>query len=270
MAAPGGSSPETIASLQREVDLVGLRQPAAGVGRPRGRCGGASVHPGIPVPAAAAASGRLTGPAWINLAFQSRGSPGKREPRRGDGAGMAQRGGIRRGAAGATAPPRRSLSARAITKHFAGVTALDGVDFDLRARRGPRAGRRERRRQVDADEDPRRRATPTTTARSGSTARAVRFAGVRDAEAGRHRDHPPGAEPGPRARASPTTSSSAASRCIAGLLVDRRGACATAARGAAAAARHRARPGRAVGEPARRRAAAGRDRQGAVAATRAS
>ncbi len=39
-----------------------------------------------------------------------------------------------------------------ITKTYAGVAALTDVSFDVRARRGPRPARRERRRQVDSDE----------------------------------------------------------------------------------------------------------------------
>ena len=41
------------------------------------------------------------------------------------------------------------LALRKATKHYAGVPAIDGVDFDLQARRDPCARRRERRRQVD-------------------------------------------------------------------------------------------------------------------------
>ena len=51
-------------------------------------------------------------------------------------------------------PTRLSSSCAGITKRFPGVLANDHVDFDLRARRGARAARRERRRQVDADEHP--------------------------------------------------------------------------------------------------------------------
>ena len=42
------------------------------------------------------------------------------------------------------------LSASAVSVRYGATTALDGVDLDVRARRGARAGRRERRRQVDA------------------------------------------------------------------------------------------------------------------------
>ena len=46
------------------------------------------------------------------------------------------------------------LELRGITKRFPGVLANDHVDFDLRDGRGARPARRERRRQVDADEHP--------------------------------------------------------------------------------------------------------------------
>ena len=56
------------------------------------------------------------------------------------------------------------LEMSGISKSFGGVAALRDVDFVLRARRDPRPGRRERRRQVDPDEDHRRRARPVSTA----------------------------------------------------------------------------------------------------------
>ena len=49
------------------------------------------------------------------------------------------------------------LSLDNVTKAYAGVPALRGVDLDHRGGRNPRADGRERRRQVDADQDPRRR-----------------------------------------------------------------------------------------------------------------
>ena len=49
------------------------------------------------------------------------------------------------------------------------------VDLDLRAGPGARPGRRERRRQVDADEDPRRRPPARRAAPSSSTASRCRF-----------------------------------------------------------------------------------------------
>ena len=50
--------------------------------------------------------------------------------------------------------PTPVLEMRGITKAFPGIVANDHVDFELAARRGARAARRERRRQVDADEHP--------------------------------------------------------------------------------------------------------------------
>ena len=50
-------------------------------------------------------------------------------------------------------PPRPSSSWRGITKRYGGVRALEGVDFACRRRLDPRRPRRERRRQVDADQD---------------------------------------------------------------------------------------------------------------------
>ena len=73
------------------------------------------------------------------------------------------------------------LQASGVGKSFGGIAALSDVDFDLKARRGARAGRRERRRQVDLDEDPRRRARRVRR-RHFARRRAGEFAGVQDAE----------------------------------------------------------------------------------------
>ena len=61
-----------------------------------------------------------------------------------------------------------------ISKSFPGVQALDDARFELRAGRGPRAGRRERRRQVHPDEDPVRASTGATPGRSGQGRRRSR------------------------------------------------------------------------------------------------
>ena len=49
------------------------------------------------------------------------------------------------------------IEMRKVTKEYRGVPAIKDVDFTLRARRDPCAARRERRRQVDADQDHGRR-----------------------------------------------------------------------------------------------------------------
>ena len=72
---------------------------------------------------------------------------------------------------------------RGISKRFAATQALDDVSLELLGRRGPRARRRERRRQEHAGQDPRRRPS----------------AGQRDDLARRRGDADP--RPGPRPRA---------------------------------------------------------------------
>ena len=52
------------------------------------------------------------------------------------------------------APDLPVLEMRGIVKEFPGIVANDHVDFELATGRGARAARRERRRQVDADEHP--------------------------------------------------------------------------------------------------------------------
>ena len=59
---------------------------------------------------------------------------------------------------------------RGITKAFAGVRRSSGVDLEVRRRRGALRARPERRGQVDAHQDPRRRATSPTAARSSGRA----------------------------------------------------------------------------------------------------
>ncbi len=120
--------------------------------------------------------------------------------------GDGQRGGSQPGRAAA-----ELLCARGVSKRFAGVTALDGVDFDLRAGEvhalmGENGAGKSTLMKIlsgvhtDYDGEIRIDGEP------------VRFASVRDAERAGHRHHPPGAEPRPRSSASPRTSSSAASR----------------------------------------------------------
>ena len=60
-----------------------------------------------------------------------------------------------------TAPrPPPVLAVRGATKRFGAVLALDDVDLEVAPRRGARAARRQRRRQVDADQVHQRRAPP--------------------------------------------------------------------------------------------------------------
>ena len=66
---------------------------------------------------------------------------------------------------------RRSSPFATSTKRYGGVVALADMNLDGRARHDPRRGRRERRRQIDADEDARRRRSGRTAAPSCSTAR---------------------------------------------------------------------------------------------------
>ena len=87
------------------------------------------------------------------------------------------------------------LEARNVAKSFGAVHALKGVNFEVRARPGHDPLRRERRRQVHADEDPVGRRSSPPRARSCSTGEPVTFASSSDAQRPRHLDHPPGAEP---------------------------------------------------------------------------
>ena len=83
------------------------------------------------------------------------------------------------------------LSLRGMTKAFGGTLAVSDVDLDLAPRRDPRAARPERRRQVDADQDARRRLRSRTPARCCSTARPT----IRRTDRHGHRLHPPGSRP---------------------------------------------------------------------------
>ena len=71
-----------------------------------------------------------------------------------------------------------------ISQAVPGVLALDRVDFDLRAGRGARPVRRERRRQIDADLDRRRRlpadrrAHPVPRRSRSTSTRSIRRAGL--------------------------------------------------------------------------------------------
>ena len=80
--------------------------------------------------------------------------------------GRDERGSATMHAEPASSEPRPVLVARGITKSFPGVLALDNVDFEVRAGRGHRAARRERRRQIDADQDDGRASIRRIAARS--------------------------------------------------------------------------------------------------------
>ena len=86
-------------------------------------------------------------------------------------------------------------------RHHQALRQRGGQRLDLphgRARRDPLPARRERRRQVDADERALRPATRPTRARSSSTATVRNFTGPGDAMARRHRHGPPALHAHPR------------------------------------------------------------------------
>ena len=87
--------------------------------------------------------------------------------------------------AGAPSAPGRAEDAasRSIgsSKAFPGVQALDGVSFEPGAGRDPCADGRERRRQVDADQDHHRRVSAGRAASCSSTASRSNFASPHDA-----------------------------------------------------------------------------------------
>ena len=73
------------------------------------------------------------------------------------------------------------LEMRGITKAFPGIVANDHVDFELAQGRGARAARRERRRQVDADEHPLRALQARRGRDPASTASRSRSRSAKDA-----------------------------------------------------------------------------------------
>ena len=82
-----------------------------------------------------------------------------------------------------TTPPTvrpLAIELRDIVKRFPGVVANDGVDLTVRAGHDPRHRRRERRRQVDADEDPLRR-PPARRGHDHRRRRRAHFRSPRDA-----------------------------------------------------------------------------------------
>ena len=137
---------------------------------------------------------------------------------------------------------------------------------ELRAGAGPRLrpARRERRRQVDADEDPRGLRGARAAASCASTARPVHFDGLARGRGAGHRADPPGVQP--RRRPDDRAEHLPRPREEARLAARRRrDARARPPRVLRAGRAWTSTPTRKVRAPDRRREAAGRDRQGAGA-----
>ena len=96
-------------------------------------------------------------------------------------------------------PDAAELELRGITKRFGHVTALSGVDLIRLPRKRARRGRRQRGRQVDADQDHQRRAPPRRgqDPHRGQPGRPPQRGGC---SPGRRRDRLPGPGPGRGAR----------------------------------------------------------------------
>ena len=144
-------------------------------------------------------------------------------------------------------PPAPRLAATGLTKRYGGVTVLDDVAITLQPG-GTGAARRERSRQVDADQDPLRRGgqrrDDRARRRTGDDRRAARRRRRRD------RDPPPGARSCRGSRSPRTCSSVVACRRARS---DRPEAAASRRRGAVRRARlqHGRRPPRRLVEPRR-------------------
>ena len=100
------------------------------------------------------------------------------------------------------------LRMEGICKRYGGVRALEEAELAGRRRPHPCHPRRERRRQVDADQDHGRRGRARRRPHDARRPRRSRFARSGRRQRGRHRLHLPGAVADPRSHASPTTSSS--------------------------------------------------------------
>ncbi len=83
---------------------------------------------------------------------------------------------------------------KSITKEFGGTRALSDVSLDLRQGRDPRAARRERRRQVDADQDACRH-LPAGWRQHPVSRRALSPSPAAAEPAPARRLHPPGSRP---------------------------------------------------------------------------
>ena len=169
-------------------------------------------------------------------------------------------------AADCNSPERAVLEIRrGRRKRFPGVLALDGVGLRVRARRGARAGRRERRRQVDADQGAHRR-LPARRRRGAVPRRAGALRPAARRPARRHLHDLPGGQPRPADErgAQPLPRPRAAHPVRA----DRRRADEPRGRRDRSRLRHRRRrhPAAALARP--RRAADGRAGAGAVAVGR--
>jgi len=157
------------------------------------------------------------------------------------------------------------LELRGITKEFPGIVANDHVDFDLAPGEGPRTARRERRRQVDADEHPLRpvqgrlrRDPPERQAGHVRICKGCDRRRNRDGAPALHAD--PGDDRGREHRAR--------QRADTRRDLSRRGRCGAAGARALGAVRARGRPDGPRLADHRRTAAAGRDPEGALSRRR--
>ena len=147
-------------------------------------------------------------------------------------------------------------------KHFAGVLALDDVSLELRAGRGARPGRRERRRQVDPDQGHHRRPPAGRAARSRTAANRCLRRPLR--RPGRRDQHDlPGGQPGPadERRPEPVPRPRAGQRASGSSTSAR---CTARPRASLAPLRHRRRRPAPARRPRPRRAADGRHRPGGL------
>ena len=98
-------------------------------------------------------------------------------------------------ASGAVPNAEYLLAVEGVRKEFPGVVALDDVSVPAEARHRACADGRERRRQVDADEDPRRHLHARHAARCSLQGRDIRLEIAARCARKRHRHDPSGAQP---------------------------------------------------------------------------